>query len=214
MKSPITIDDYMAKLAREMPRGNRSERILLEIECHLRDRTEKLCSNGQSQREAEAAAIAQFGTQEQILQEFSVQAPIESEEFIMLRSTLTVLVALTGVYAALHAVFAFPNEGSALWAGAKILAATYVIGYGILVLFWLRDRRQMSETLRVILFIGGLGLIELGTANVVWTAHLGLVTGDWEYYGFVGGALISMLGALPAIWLVLLADSNQIARKC
>ncbi len=118
----------------------------------------------------------------------------------MFRRSMTVLAALTSIYAGLHVVFSLMSEPTALFTYVKTAAAFVVVGYGLLVLSWQWSSRQIGEIRRWAVFVGGLGMIEIGTANMVWTAHLGLVSGDWEYYGFVGGALISMLGGLAVIW--------------
>ena len=119
----------------------------------------------------------------------------------MIRHSLTVLVAITSLYAALLAVFALVNEPAATFTYVKLALAAIVIGCGLLVVHWQWTGRPLKVSERFAIFFGGLGLIEIGTANTVWTAHLGLVSGDWEYYGFVGGMLISVLGALAATWL-------------
>jgi len=119
----------------------------------------------------------------------------------MIRLSMTVLVSLISAYAGLHVIFSLVNEPTAILTYFKVAYAVVVVGCGMLILHWQWTSRRIGDIERCAIFIGGLGLIEIGTANMVWTAHLGLVSGDWEYYGFVGGALISLLGAIAAIWL-------------
>jgi hypothetical protein len=38
-------------------------------------------------------------------------------------------------------------------------------------------------------------MVALGAATAVWTLHLGMVTGDMEYYMFVYGGSLMMQGA-------------------
>ena len=119
----------------------------------------------------------------------------------MIRCSLTGLVAITSLYAALLLVFSLVNELAAAFTYVKAALAAIVFGVGAMILHWQWTARPLGEFERFAIFCGGLALIEIGAANVVWTAHLGLVSGDWEHYGFVGGVLISALGALAAIWL-------------
>ncbi len=126
----------------------------------------------------------------------------------MIRLSMTVLVALISAYVGLHVIFSLVNEPTAILTYVKIAYAVIVVGSGMLILHWQWTSRRIGVTERWAIFIGGLGMIEIGTANMVWTAHLGLVTGDWEFYGFVGGALISLLGAVAATWLAMV-DTNR-----
>lgn len=118
----------------------------------------------------------------------------------MVRYSLTALVVLTSFYALLLGGFSLLGEPAEIFAYFKLLLAAIVIGSGLLVLRWQWMPSAIDENQRWWVFVGGLSLIEIGTANIVWSAHLGLVTGDWEFYGFVGGALISLLGGLVAIF--------------
>ena len=195
------IRKYLSDLATSLSSRNYpTERILPEIEDHLYQRADQLRAEGWQPDEAEQEAITRFGAISRVVSQFQQQPPLPCEERIMFRRSLIALVALTSVYAALHVIFSLLNEPTAIWTYVKIAYAVIVIGYGTLVLHWQWAARQLGEIQRWGIFIGGLALIEIGTANIVWTAHLGLVSGDWEYYGFVGGGLISLLGALAAIW--------------
>ncbi len=119
----------------------------------------------------------------------------------MIRRSFSLLVLLTSAYAALHVIFSLLNEPTEIFSYVKVAFASIVVGCGALILYWQWTSRQLGEIGRWTVFIGGLSLIEIGSANIVWTVHLGLVSGDWEYYGFVGGVLISLLGGLAAICL-------------
>ncbi|MCH8839256.1 MAG: hypothetical protein IH831_00985 [Planctomycetes bacterium] len=171
-----------------------------EVEDHLRQRVEELQAAGWEPREAKREAIARFGTPLKVVDQFR-QPPLPCEEEIMFRRSMTMLAALTSVYAALHVVFSLLNEPTAIFTYVKIVYAVIIVGYGMLIFHWQWVSRGIGEIERCAIFIGGMGLIEIGTANIVWTAHLGLVSGDWEFYGFLGGALISLLGAIAATWL-------------
>ncbi|HJR78906.1 MAG TPA: hypothetical protein VJ821_02465 [Anaerolineales bacterium] len=89
------------------------------------------------------------------------------------------------------------RQAAAWWTTLKTLAAFSVIAIGILT--WLANIRIVRPSL---ISLGSLFLVALGTATIVWTLHLALVTGDAEYYMLVyGGSLIvqaasTLFGAL------------------
>ena len=89
------------------------------------------------------------------------------------------------------------RQAAAWWTVMKTLAAFSVIVIGALT--WLASMRTVRQGL---MSLGSLLLVALGTATIVWTLHLTLVTGDAEYYMLVyGGSLIvqgtsSLLGVL------------------
>jgi hypothetical protein len=89
------------------------------------------------------------------------------------------------------------RQAAAWWTVMKTLAAFSVIVIGALT--WLASMRTVRPGL---MSLGSLLLVALGTATIVWTLHLTLVTGDAEYYMLVyGGSLIvqgtsSLLGVL------------------
>jgi hypothetical protein len=178
-----------------------TRRILCEVEEHLRQRIDQLRAAGWDKKLAEREAIARFGATFRIADQFQQQPPLPCEELIMIRRSLSSLVLLTSAYAALLGIFSLLNEPTAIFSYVKVAVASVVVGCGVLILHWQWNSRQLGAIGRWSVFTGGLGLIVIGTANIVWTAHLGLVTGDWESYGFVGGALILLLGGLAAICL-------------
>jgi len=74
-----------------------------------------------------------------------------------------------------------------LWLLTKSLAAVGVIMMGILT--WLGAMRTINPGLMV---LGSVFLVALGTATMVWTFHIALVTGDMEYHMIVyGGSLMT-----------------------
>lgn len=196
------VRQYVNDLASRLSSSNKpTERIVCEVEEHLRQRIDQLQTAGWYKPQAEREAIARFGTTCRIADQFQQQPPLPGEEFIMIRRSLSILVLLTSAYAALLGIFSLLNEPTAIFSYVKVAFASIVVGCGALILHWQWNAHQLGKIGRWTVFVGGLSLIEIGTANIVWTVHLGLVTGDWEYYGFVGGALISLLGGLAAICL-------------
>ena len=78
------------------------------------------------------------------------------------------------------------RQVAAWWTLLKTLSAFSVIVIGVLT--WLASMRTVRPGL---MSLGSLLLVALGTAAIVWTLHLALVTGDAEYYMLVyGGSLI------------------------
>ena len=116
--------------------------------------------------------------------------------------TISIFLALINSLVA-GLLIAFSLSGSeirqvaAWWTVMKTLAAFSVIVIGALT--WLASMRTVRPGL---MSLGSLLLVALGTATIVWTLHLTLVTGDAEYYMLVyGGSLIvqgtsSLLGDL------------------
>jgi len=116
--------------------------------------------------------------------------------------TISIFLALINSLVA-GLIIAFSLSGSeirqaaAWWTLIKTLAACSVIVIGALT--WLASMRTVRSGL---MSLGSLLLVALGTATIVWTLHLTLVTGDAEYYMLVyGGSLIvqgtsSLLGVL------------------
>ena len=105
--------------------------------------------------------------------------------------TVSIFLALVNSLVA-GLLIAFSLSGSeirqvaAWWTLLKTLSAFSVIVIGVLT--WLASMRTVRPGL---MSLGSLLLVALGTATIVWTLHLALVTGDAEYYMLVyGGSLI------------------------
>jgi hypothetical protein len=81
------------------------------------------------------------------------------------------------------------HQAEFLWLLTKSLASMGIIIIGILT--WLGAMRTMNPGLMA---VGSLFLIVLGTATIVWTLHLALVTGDMEYYMVIYGGSLMMQG--------------------
>ena len=120
----------------------------------------------------------------------------------MTRFMLTPVVLLTALYALLHVGFALADSaaptGGVL---VKLSVASVLLAHGAATLRLLWHAPLPGPLQLFSVWAGGLALIALGSANAVWAAHLGLVTGDWEYYSLVGGAVILTQGVL-AVWIV------------
>ena len=82
------------------------------------------------------------------------------------------------------------RQAAAWWTLLKTVAAFSVIVIGVLA--WLASMRTVRPGL---MSLGSLLLVALGTATIVWTLHLALVTGDAEYYMLVYGGSLIVQGA-------------------
>jgi hypothetical protein len=82
------------------------------------------------------------------------------------------------------------HDATLLWLLTKILATLGIIATGVLT--WLGI---LSSVRPGLLALSNLSMVALGAATAVWTLHLGMVTGDMEYYMFVYGGSLMMQGA-------------------
>jgi hypothetical protein len=82
------------------------------------------------------------------------------------------------------------RQAATWWLLVKVLAGLSVVAIGVLT--WLGNFRTVRMSLMT---LSSLFLVALGAATVVWTFHLGLVTGDMEYYMIVYGGSLATQGA-------------------
>lgn len=79
------------------------------------------------------------------------------------------------------------QQAQTLWLLTKVAAASIVILIGALT--WLGSARAVRSGL---LSMCSMFLVVLGAATTVWTFHLGIVTGDMEYYmAWYGASLMA-----------------------
>jgi hypothetical protein len=189
------IDDYLQEVAGLFPQNSlRARRALKEIENHLRERADQLQCQGIDAETAATTAVERFGKAIDVFHQFEVQAPFESEVDTMIRNVLTGITGLTTAFAALFFVFSFYDDAAVLTTIAKLLLSTAILGFNLVSLYWLWRQRGERPWLRWAVFAGALFLVILGSAGFAWTAHLGLLTGDWESYGFLMSALLVFQG--------------------
>ena len=124
--------------------------------------------------------------------------------------TISIFLALINSLVA-GLLIAFSLSGSeirqvaAWWTLMKTLAAFSVIVIGALT--WLASMRTVRPGL---MSLGSLLLVALGTATIVWTLHLALVTGDAEYYMLVYGGSLIVQGS-SSLFGVLEEPRNSVA---
>ena len=192
------ISDYLTELqsALNVPAGSR---VLRETEDHLRESVERLRRLGMSYDEAEHRAVQSFGRPDHVAQLMRDTIILDTEATAMLKLLIKCVISgmavLTGLFALLVLTFlAVSPHGGALNIAAQIIAATFVASMAALTLYEL----WRNTAARSVLFGGALMLLALGSAWVVWSIHIGLVTGDWEYHFLTAAMLVTVQGALTA----------------
>lgn len=108
--------------------------------------------------------------------------------------TISIFLALiNSLLAGLLIVFSLSGseiyQAAVWWLLAKVMAGMSVIAVGVLT--WIGSVRTMRPGLMA---LSSLFLAVLGAATVMWTLHLGLVTGDMEYYMFIYGGSLMVQG--------------------
>ncbi|HZM20134.1 MAG TPA: hypothetical protein VFC02_00245 [Anaerolineales bacterium] len=106
--------------------------------------------------------------------------------------TISIFLALiNSLLAGLLIVFSLSgneiHQAAAWWLLVKLTVGLSIIVVGGLT--WVGSIRTIRPGLMA---LGSLFLVAIGAATVMWTLHLGLVTGDMEYYMFMyGGSLMA-----------------------
>ncbi|MCI0550477.1 MAG: hypothetical protein L0287_05950 [Anaerolineae bacterium] len=108
--------------------------------------------------------------------------------------TISIFLALiNSLLAGLLIVFSLSgseiHQAAAWWLLTKLLAGSSIIVIGVLT--WLGSISTIKPSLMA---LSSLFLVALGAATVMWTLHLGLVTGDMEYYMFMYGGSLMVQG--------------------
>ena len=81
------------------------------------------------------------------------------------------------------------RQAAAWWLLTRLLAGSSVIVIGALT--WLGSIRTIKPSLMA---VSSLFLVASGAGTVMWTLHLGLVSGDMEYYMFLYGGSLMLQG--------------------
>jgi len=109
--------------------------------------------------------------------------------------TISIFLALiNSLLAGLLIVFSLSgneiHQAAAWWLLVKLTVGLSIIVVGGLT--WVGSIRTIRPGLMA---LGSLFLVAIGAATVMWTLHLGLVTGDMEYYMFMYGGSLMAQGA-------------------
>jgi hypothetical protein len=202
------IQHYLEEFSRQLPpHGRHANRVLREIEDHLCQTADQLRHQGIEPAEAARLAVQRFGAPRDVFAQFELEAPIESEVMVMVRYLLINVACVTLLFAAAFLILGWFDDAPTTVFVAKVVVSTLILGCSFVLLYRLRTTKPMQLRERGIVMGCGLISIVLGVAGAVWTAHLGLTTGDWEYYGFGGAGLLVLQGALAAMGVVV-GESN------
>ena len=204
------INDYLQELARQLPaRSRRADRVLHEINDHLRTIADDLISQGMDRAAAAAKAIERLGSPTAVRQRFDLESPIESEVDAMIRYLLMAAACLTFAFGAVFLLFsAFDDARYAMFI-TKIVASAIIMASSSILFFqgWTTKRRPIWQS--SLALASALMSISLASAGAVFTAHLGLVTGDWEMYAFFGAGLLMLQGVLGTLHLLATQSPNH-----
>jgi hypothetical protein len=201
MNEAQSIEQFVNELAAALPTGTlRTWRILREVRAHVEEAAQLLRIEGMPEADADLEAVRRFGSVDELVKRFSEEAPLEPENEPMIRNGLSLLVGTTSLYALTHLLFTFigAEEQAGWWIALKLVAGLAILTQGVLTLTLLWTHRFGEEMPRLVLFLGGMGLVALGSASGVWAAHQGLVTGDWDGYSAVGSLVLVAQGAVTA----------------
>lgn len=123
---------------------------------------------------------------------------------------LALLALLNGLGAVANIAFTLfgPDrlQGGLAWNATKLLESALIIAVSAWTMRHSLNPNR-SGLSRPLLFAGGLLLIGIGSASVVWQLHLTETTGDFEGYAFLLSATLIAQGVLTA-WL-LFADAMR-----
>jgi hypothetical protein len=204
------IQSFLNDLARRMPRRSlRALRLLEEFDDHLRERARQLQRQGMNEEDAAAAAIAQFGTADIVLQRFELEFPIESEVDSMIRYLQMSVAALTFLFGTVFLAFSGADDVRHAMFITKIVASLVIMVCSFVLFHQGWTKRPLANWQCGLAQASSIVSIALGSAGGVFTAHLGLVTHDWEMYGFVGAGLLVLQGVLGTMHLVAAQSPNR-----
>jgi hypothetical protein len=197
------IEAYLQEFARQLQfHGFHSRRVLDEIRDHLQETMDELCRQGMEPAAAAAAAIERFGSPPEVVERFELETPLESEVEIMIRYLLMPVAVLTFLFGALFMVGSLFDDAHVSMFVSKLVASAIMMGCSVILFYQGWTTGPLGNWQRGLALAAALLSIMIGSMGGVFTAHLGLVTKDWEMYGFVGGGLLILQGVLATIELV------------
>jgi hypothetical protein len=196
--TPQTLHGYLEELEHVLlGTGLPVQRLLAEVEDHLRESIAQARRRGLEEGNAIQHALRQFGTPEQLAATYAREGPRSSEVSVerWLRSFAGLLAVMTTIMAVIVAVHSvgFNRDSGTIWMATKVVASAGVILAGAVTLRHWRGRAAMSG---LIVILTATYLQVLGTAATVWTVHLAIVTGDLESWAVMLGLALIVQGGL------------------
>lgn len=79
--------------------------------------------------------------------------------------------------------------------------AVLVIFHFIKTMLFVLHQSAITSRAETVIFIVGLALTIIGSAWLVWAIHLGLTSGDWEYYGLLSAGAVAAQGGLSLLMI-------------
>jgi hypothetical protein len=203
MNDVDAIKDYLAKLSQQPPfRGRGARRILREIGDHLREAADELHRQGMDPAAAASKAVERFGSQSELCKLFDLESPIESEEDAMIRYLLMSVAGLSFAFGGVFLVCSGFDDARHAMFISKLVASAIIMACSLTIFYQGWTTKPLANWQRGLALASALMSIAIGSAGGVFTAHLGLVTQDWEMYGFVGAGLLVLQGVLAAMNLM------------
>ena len=200
MSGDDMVEEYLQEFARQLRiQGRQSRRILAEIKDHLREAIDELIRDGIEPEAAAAMAIERFGSPSEVVERFELEAPLESEVEIMIRYLLMPVAVLTFLFGALFMVGSLHDDAHGSMFVTKLVASAIMMGCSAILFYQGWTTRPLANWERALALAAALLSIMIGSMGGVFTAHLGLVTNDWEMYGFAGAGLLVLQGVLAVV---------------
>ena len=126
----------------------------------------------------------------------------------MIRYLQMSVAALTFLFGAVFLAFSGFDDARHAMFVTKIVASIMIMACSFVLFHQGWTTKPLANWQRGLALASSIVSIALGSAGGVFTAHLGLVTGDWESYAFFGAALLLLQGTLATLPLVLV-DSDR-----
>ena len=176
-----------------------SRRVIAETRDHLQEAIDELICEGMEPKAAATLAIERFGLPNEVIEQFELEAPLESEVEVMIRYLLMPVSVLTFLFGAVFMVGSFTDDAHTSMLITKIVASAIMMGCSAIVFCQGWTTRPLQKWERGLALTAALLSIVIGSMGGVFTAHLGLVTHDWEMYGFAGAGLLVLQGVLAVV---------------
>ncbi len=194
------IDEYLQEFARTLRHRSRlARRIVDEVDDHLHEAIQELTDSGFDPETAARMAIERFGSPAEVIERFNLEAPLESEVDVMIRYLLMPVAVLAFLFGAMFMVGSLHDDAPAPMLLTKLVASAIMMGCSAILFYQAWTTRPLRKWERGMALAAALLSIIIGSMGGVFTAHLGLVTHDWEMYGFAGAGLLVLQGVLAAV---------------
>ena len=185
---------YINDLGRALrARGAYTRDLVDEVRDHLLDSIEAGKRRGLSSEAAEDDALAKIGTPDAVAQHAAANVPRFRRGVLM---TICVGTTCAVAYLSLSLLMLRPPRASRAWPAE----AVFVLVVTALTFAWTKAG-GLSSWIRPVLLLGTLTLGALGGASIYAAVTYAAMTGDFEGYGVVLGALFTIQAVLTLLQL-------------